>query len=67
MDDNQNQGTPVDPNQGGGQQPVTPPTDQGVPEPTPVTPEETPVAPTEQPGMGGDQGGENPAGGVPAM
>lgn len=67
-----NQGMPGDTGQGGGgvtgDQPVVPPADQSTP-PIPEPQPEQPVQPEPQPEMGGDQsqGGENPAGGAPAM
>lgn len=64
MDPNQNQGTPVDPNQGGGGgAPVDQPPAQPVPEPTAQP--ETPV--TETPPATEEQGGGTPVGGAPAM
>lgn len=76
--DNQN---PTDPNQGGfgggGQAPVVDPNAGGQPAPEPQAPVSQPAEEPVQPqpgvpgsdtgGVGGDQGGQNPAGGAPAV
>lgn len=69
QDSNQG-GMPADPN--AGQPAVDPNAGQPAPEPTPApeAPVETPQQPVSEPGippMGGDQGGQNPAGSAPMM
>lgn len=70
MDDNQNQGAPADPNQGGGYTPpVSPQPETPAEAPAPEAPAvETPAeAPTEAPSEGGMGGDQNQGGGAPAM